>query len=64
MDINVVRANNPGKRFALGCNGSMLGQWTGERFYPIASQTITGQWVRMDYAIKINGAEPIYEWKE
>lgn len=57
---------NPGVRLALGCQGTMIGQWFDNlnRFYPIASETITGEWVSVPYAILINGNEPNYAWVE
>ena len=53
-------------RLALGCQGSIIGQWMPalNRFYPIASEAITGQWVTMPYEILANGKAPEYQWKE
>jgi len=44
----------------------MVGYWSDQlqRFVAIASHTITGEWVRMDYEIKINGELPAYNWQE
>jgi hypothetical protein len=53
-------------RLALGCQGSVIGQWMPalDRFYPIASETITGEWVMMPYEILANGKAPDYQWVE
>ena len=53
-------------RLAVGCTGSVIGQWFDHlnRFYPIACQTITGEWVSMPYEILANGQAPDYHWQE
>ena len=53
-------------RLAMGCQGSVIGQWMPalDRFYPIASHTITGEWVTMPYEILANGKAPDYQWEE
>lgn len=53
-------------RLALGCRGSVIGQWMPSlnRFYPIACQTITQEWVSMPYEILANGTAPDYQWVE
>ena len=53
-------------RLALGCRESVIGQWmpSRERFYPIACQTLTGEWVSMPYEILANGQAPDYQWVE
>jgi len=53
-------------RLALGCKESVIGQWMPSlsRFYPIACQTITREWVSMPYEILANGQAPDYQWEE
>lgn len=57
---------DPTVRLALGCRGSVIGQWMSSltRFYPIACQTITNEWVSMPYEILANGQAPDYQWEE
>lgn len=64
--IYARNADRPNMRLASGCDGSMIGCWSEPlgRFVAIASATITGHWVQMDYEIKINGALPDYQWQE
>lgn len=53
-------------RLALGCQGSVIGQWMPslDRYYPVACQTITQEWVSMPYEILANGQAPDYQWVE
>ena len=53
-------------RLALGCQDSVIGQWRPSlnRFYPIACQTLTQEWVSMPYEILANGHAPDYQWVE
>lgn len=59
-------SRQPSLRLALGCQETVIGQWVESlrRWYPIASETITGEWVAMPYAIFVNGVEPDYQWAE
>ena len=61
-----IQANNPNARIAYTKDGGMVGCWDANlsRFVSVLAWAITGQWVIMDYEIRINGELPQVEWIE
>jgi hypothetical protein len=59
-----IQTANPNARIGYTKSGGMVGCWDVNlgRFVSVLAWAITGQWVIMDYEIRINGELPQVEW--
>jgi hypothetical protein len=59
-------SEQPNIRLAVTPSGDVIGAWSNQlqRWVIVASLTLTGQWVSMEYEILINGVAPSRDWSE
>lgn len=58
--LAIARKGRPNVKYAILRDHSMIGAWAESlgRYVAVASATITGQWVSMEYELLVNGELP------